>query len=616
MTNKNDSNMFNKIIKYIAVMGMIVVLVFVLFILSGTYNRYTTEYAKIHSGKVSIENFTNVDSKPLMLNGDWDTYEGLYIGTEDEFSNIDFNELKKDVRSLPEVNLSEINKDRTYRLRITGELTRDKLNFLAIGIPFVNEDVSVFFNGTKVEQYHPIKSWLDGDIKMQMYLIEEVYDENSLYQELIISVPNTTVGLYRREVSISRVNTYLEQTNIMDAIQNILIGFMILSIIMGFIYIAMHPSYSVLTFMNLFDICKMLYILFLISDIPKLIFNTFSPGNFGDTYIRGLGYFFYFLAGFFVNMLVQVSFDPDKKGPMLFFRLVNALWICGAVLYGMFPKLLTERAILASMVIFVATILGIQKRVHICYLDGKLGKYQKFLFVKTSLLGMVVFLDLVTMNDYPRNNALLISLYSIFFLIHFFVRGYVYRKPFDKLARYNEELELAVANRTLALEEANRELKDLSIKDALTGAYNRLYFEEKLQAVVNGKNENIHLCVFDLDNFKSINDNFGHHEGDEQLKELVQIVNNCIEDDVIFSRIGGEEFTLLYSEMDDQDVLVNIESIRRELEKASKNEGRTTGSFGLTKAKKDDNKKSLFIRADECLYQAKENGKNRIEYEF
>lgn len=613
-----QKNKFGRNVKIVSLVGIIIMLIPALYLLITAYERYEQNFVQVEKGIVNILDFENMVSKPAILNGEWSAYDGVYIENEEKFSEFFTDgENESYLRALPEDNLQEVSEARTYKLNIFGELNSEELNYLAVGIPLANESVRVFFNGIQIEQYSPIQSWLNGPLSVQMYLIEEAYEANRGYQELVISVPRSNMsGLYRRQISISRVNTYIQQMGTIDAVQNFLCGLMVLSVLLGFIYIAIHPSYSILTFMNLYDICKMLYILFLIGDIPMLVYNSIVPGKYGEANIRGIGLLFFFLAALFVNQLSQVTFDPDKKVHSFFLNTINILWVTGAVFYAIKPEYFTDRAIAVTMVIFLLTLVGNFLRVRVCYLDGLLDNYGKFVLIKTMVLGSVVFLDLVTLNIYPRDSALLVSLYSFFFMIHFFVRGFMYRKPYDQLERYNEELELAVKSRTMELEKANEELKNLTIKDPLTGTYNRLYFEGKLDRLLESTMNSLHLCIFDLDNFKSINDTYGHQVGDEQLLDLADAAKLVLPEDVIISRIGGEEFTLLFLNYDNQEVLLHVEMLRQELGKRAIVEGRTTGSFGITKMKNADSRKSLFVRADDCLYKAKANGKNRIEYEF
>lgn len=169
------------------------------------------------------------------------------------------------------------------------------------------------------------------------------------------------------------------------------------------------------------------------------------------------------------------------------------------------------------------------------------------------------------------------------------------------------------------LEEANRMLSTMAITDALTGLLNRGEIQRRITCEIDEKkSENIFLIMLDLDDFKKVNDTYGHKEGDNvlirvsgMLKEtLVDLGNGCCA-----GRWGGEEFMVLLPGCKKDRVLGHAERIRRimdgiQFEKA----GRVTVSVGVTQAHKDDTADSTCIRVDKALYIAKSNGKNQVQY--
>ena len=170
--------------------------------------------------------------------------------------------------------------------------------------------------------------------------------------------------------------------------------------------------------------------------------------------------------------------------------------------------------------------------------------------------------------------------------------------------------------RTAELTLLNKTLSEISIRDSLTNAYNRLYFERYMEEKISNFNpdkDTLHLCMFDLDLFKKINDTFGHGAGDEQLKFVVQTINTIIDNNTILARVGGEEFILVFSSHETTSVLNTLESIRKTFEDdARHNPCRTTASFGLVRYEKGMSQKQLLKKADVCLYNAKETGRNKI----
>ncbi len=158
-------------------------------------------------------------------------------------------------------------------------------------------------------------------------------------------------------------------------------------------------------------------------------------------------------------------------------------------------------------------------------------------------------------------------------------------------------------------------LRRLATVDQLTGIYNRYSFEKFLEKEIERAErygENFALIMFDIDNFKQINDIYGHQVGDKVLKEVVDVVKNHIRKSDIFARWGGEEFMILVPIKDKSDAYKIAEKIRKKIEKFKFDKvGRLTVSLGISFYKNGDSMKSIIRRADTALYEAKKTGKNR-----
>ncbi len=187
-------------------------------------------------------------------------------------------------------------------------------------------------------------------------------------------------------------------------------------------------------------------------------------------------------------------------------------------------------------------------------------------------------------------------------------------------------LEHRVRERTLELEDANTKLQQLSSLDPLTGTFNRRYFSDQLQAewkrAIREK-QPISLIMLDIDHFKSFNDQYGHQAGDECLRFLVRHLLGCIyrTSDVVV-RYGGEEFAIVLPNTDGGGAEVIASRIKSTLKKhAFPMEGQTipvTVSQGLATMtpSTSDAPDSLIRRADEALYEAKGQGRDRfVRYE-
>ena len=155
--------------------------------------------------------------------------------------------------------------------------------------------------------------------------------------------------------------------------------------------------------------------------------------------------------------------------------------------------------------------------------------------------------------------------------------------------------------------------------DSLTKAYNRRKFEAEYAELYLKSVEmdrKLSLIVLDVDNFKMINDTYGHLKGDEVLVRIAEAVKAHIRSNDIFARWGGEEFVILMEGASIQITVEKAEAIRGEIAAiAFENIGQVTCSFGVAQLREDEGKEDLIKRADDFLYRAKREGKNRVIYE-
>jgi two-component system cell cycle response regulator len=170
------------------------------------------------------------------------------------------------------------------------------------------------------------------------------------------------------------------------------------------------------------------------------------------------------------------------------------------------------------------------------------------------------------------------------------------------------------------LRSKNEEYYNKAYIDILTGAFNRRFLEEKeheLFLKYKTLKKEVVILMFDIDDFKKVNDTYGHDVGDIVLSEIGEIVKNIIRDDDIFIRYGGEEFVIILEDVKLKDAIKIAEKIRKTIEENiiqinDKKKIKVTVSIGISELRDED--KSLFDaikRADEKLYKAKKSGKNR-----
>lgn len=178
--------------------------------------------------------------------------------------------------------------------------------------------------------------------------------------------------------------------------------------------------------------------------------------------------------------------------------------------------------------------------------------------------------------------------------------------------------DITEAARTAAeLKRLNELLERRATTDALTDICNRLKFSELIEYEIREFDRYRHplsLIMFDIDNFKRINDEEGHQSGDVVLREVVKLVNENVRASDIFARWGGEEFTVLLPHTPLDEAKRLAEKLRKMIEMNEFSCTRpVTCSFGITQCVDGDTLDSFTNRADIAMYSAKESGKNRVE---
>ncbi len=190
-----------------------------------------------------------------------------------------------------------------------------------------------------------------------------------------------------------------------------------------------------------------------------------------------------------------------------------------------------------------------------------------------------------------------------------------------KELKYKANLENKVKNRTMELLEVNEKLQDMAYIDSLTGAYNRHYFYEYVKNIISlTKREKTPLsfAMIDIDKFKDINDTYGHDKGDDVLKVLVREIQTNIRESDILVRFGGEEFVLVFPNTSLSQALIISEKLRKIIQNCILvKDVRFTISIGVSEyiISKDDIN-SVLKKADTALYEAKNSGRNRVNYKL
>lgn len=243
------------------------------------------------------------------------------------------------------------------------------------------------------------------------------------------------------------------------------------------------------------------------------------------------------------------------------------------------------------------------------------------------------FLTSIIFDKAKTQKLLLVQLITLVFLLTIEFTNPSYIKPYSSDQVRFLDLSLSaiiiilisyvIVNRLmdeyrLSIEELNvvqKKLQRLTITDELTGIYNRRYI---MQSISNQLTDDhilpFTLIMFDIDDFKHINDCYGHSVGDDVIIRVSNFLFESVRAIDVVGRIGGEEFLMLLMDTNEEKARERADTIRQQLSELTWpiDDLKVTVSGGLYTKKPKDNLEALLERADFSLYQAKSSGKNRI----
>jgi len=266
--------------------------------------------------------------------------------------------------------------------------------------------------------------------------------------------------------------------------------------------------------------------------------------------------------------------------------------------------------------------------------SGRNGKL--FAYARSKAFGWILFEEyksdalFTSLNRLNKRLSLLaLGMFSLSLILGYFIAKTISR-PIERLKNIAHDIgdgkletkidihsKDEIGELAAVLGRMTDELKHRATTDHLTQAFNRA----KLDGVLPMELERarryqrfLSVAIFDIDYFKKVNDVYGHSTGDYVLKAIADIAKNNMRKTNYLFRIGGEEFLIVIPEADLNGASTLAERIRKAIEIYKfEGIGTITVSFGIAQFKDEDTVDSLFKRADAALYQAKSNGRNRIE---
>jgi diguanylate cyclase (GGDEF)-like protein len=241
-----------------------------------------------------------------------------------------------------------------------------------------------------------------------------------------------------------------------------------------------------------------------------------------------------------------------------------------------------------------------------------------FIIVTALLVGGYGLLILYMYDHRVGNINLQIELLRLCALLATFIQFSVLGGYIGSLRNKVKEKNKELAARNDDLEHALRRIEELAMRDELTGVFNRRYLMETI------KNEKhrcersgavFSICILDVDHFKQVNDSYGHLVGDEVLQAIATAATGALRQTDYFGRYGGEEFALVLTATTVEGAFITAERVRTRIEAlrfpSVSAELAVTVSIGIADSRFNEETALTFKRADDALYKAKQNGRNR-----
>lgn len=250
-----------------------------------------------------------------------------------------------------------------------------------------------------------------------------------------------------------------------------------------------------------------------------------------------------------------------------------------------------------------------------------LGKESGFVYYIYVLIGLPFFADAYSRKIFFMQKVIAISaVFFIEFCPCFLSNKTEIPDDFIVLMHYgNLFLFLAIASMLTYVyadhsQTYQKELREESNKDVLTGLYNRRHILRNQFALSASP---FAVAILDIDHFKHINDNYGHHCGDKAIYQVATVINDAIAEETVACRWGGEEFLLLFGASDKSKIEYCLEKIRRYIEEEMVECEDSTITVTLTAGVAYDPSyqstfETLLLHADKALYEGKANGRNQI----
>ncbi|WP_198008229.1 sensor domain-containing diguanylate cyclase [Bacillus sp. SG-1] len=598
---------------------VLIAVVFLLF--AGCAHREidTSPVLKAEEGYIDLSKLH--DDRIIRLNGEWEFYWERKGALLDNKQYIEVPSNWKSALGLPGHGYA------TYRLVIEGLKEESRYG---LTIPAVSNAYQLFIDGNLAAEVGAVGT--DKDSTVPDYQPQEVYfspNDTSTEVTMVLANYHYRSGGIWESITIGTAEQILDRTYKKQAFEFIIFGCLLLAgLYHSVLYIQRRKNVSALLFSL---VCFIICIRIIVTEEMAIL--DFFP-SFPWSLIIKLEYLtFYTSVPLFCWVLYSLFPNLFSKRYFKVFTFISAVM-------SLFVLVTTTNIFTHSTVIYqVLTIITILY-VSIKLVKALIDKQEGALIVNicAAILSITVINDILSVNSVIQSYRLSSLGLAVFIFSQAYIIAKRSTKAFNEMERMTTELALLnltleekVKERTVSLENSrdqlqkvNEKLKNLSYRDQLTQIPNRRYFDEKYHEAWDAALMNkspIAVMYLDIDYFKLYNDTYGHEAGDECLKLVAQSIEEIIQScDGFVARMGGEEFIAVLLNQSPESIYQLAEKCRTMIEglniphENSKVSNRVTLSIGaaMSVANAKGKAADLISEADECLYEAKENGRNSI----
>lgn len=306
-------------------------------------------------------------------------------------------------------------------------------------------------------------------------------------------------------------------------------------------------------------------------------------------------------AGFF--LAIRTNFNLRFSDPSM-----TLVQVCLAIMPGLYVMYHAQQSRGVFLLLSVSTAMY-----------GLFQFRMRDLAIMTSVMvGSYAALIVLVYLNRPAEISLQVEVVQLFALlatlIQFSGLGNYIGSLRDKVQHKNRELEA----RNGELERALQRIEELAMRDELTGVFNRRYLMETIKTEKHRSERTgsvFSICILDVDHFKQVNDTYGHLAGDQVLQAIAASATGALRQTDYFGRYGGEEFALVLTATMVDGAMVTAERVRASIEALRfadiSADLKVTVSIGIADLRHGEDTALTFKRADEALYRAKEQGRNR-----